>query len=122
MKKADEIPQDASSWERIVRYWPTIRETGRRILLWLCVIVFVLFEWHIVPPELVSHEGLPRQIILSALVVLGAGIVELLFDTRVAVRRVSNDVKQLTENASTKLNSLQGCLADLSGVLNTVPS
>jgi hypothetical protein len=96
------------------------RLKARRFILWLFVVLFILFEWHLIPLEWLEHDGRLRPIITSILVVLSGGVVELLFDTRRAVGRLSKEFKAVSSGFSTPLRPLRECTRDLHEKLDAI--
>ncbi len=123
MNKTSTPHQRPSLQTQLLKYLlriSSVRDSVRRVLLGLCVLIFILFEWHIIPPDAITHEGLGRQIILSLLVVFGAFVVELLFDTRQSIEKASHDVSGLVQTADGVSNDLKVLHQTVRGVSKNV--
>ena len=97
----------------------SILDRAKRALLILCVLGFLLIEWHIVPAEWAFHEGKPRQIILSVLVLLAAIIIFVIFETHETIEKVWQNVAGRVPSSDRALN-LMDSMKDLSKELDRV--
>lgn len=97
----------------------SILARGKKILLGICVIGFVLIEWNILQPEWIWEGQRPRQIILSILVLLATVIILIIFETNDAVSGVSRNIASLRQTFKGNLN-LVGAMEDLSRELKSV--
>ena len=97
----------------------SILDRAKQPLLIFCVVGFLLIEWHLIPAEWAWHEGRPRQIVLSVLVLLIAVIIFVIFETHEAVDAVSRAVANLRQSLKGTLNLLSS-MEDLSRELDSV--
>jgi hypothetical protein len=93
---------------------------AKHVLLALFVGGFLLLEWHIVKPEWVLEEGLPRQIALTVGVLLMAVTLYLLFDMFDTVEGVSKNVSRLLQKSVVGTHSLRDSTLDLYKELKSV--
>lgn len=100
--------------------WRSIRNVGRRVLVWLFVALFIVFEWNLLPAEWLLKPGLPQQIALSLLVLLAASLVELLIDTRNSVEQVSEEVDSLVADSDIRTYGLHETARELAEHLETL--
>ena len=120
MPSTENLSKANSWWESFQRVWRPIEEKSRLALLGLLALFVLLFEWHLIPVEWVEGDGRIKQVVVTVLVVMAAGIIKVIFDTREAVDKLSETVKEISQGFSMALKPLRECTQDLSNRLGSV--
>jgi hypothetical protein len=101
------------------KHFRSIKEHGKRVLLWVLVVAVFIFEWHLLDLVHLEHyDELLKRIIITILIILGAGVIEVIFSTRESLDRLSKDVQNKV--ATNRLRSLTDCAKHLSEKLDEV--
>lgn len=119
MPTPQQTSNETAIWDDMPRALVRAKNIIRSILVWLCVGIFILVEWHLIPEEVLRNKIIER-VAVSIFVLFGASVVELLFDIRRATHDTKRKVGDLLNRSEAQTESLIASTTELAGYLKNL--